>query len=134
MDDASSSTLPATVFPSSLHEPGTAVPPPRIVLIGARPTPVAEPGPDAALCAILDAPLARGETAFAGFARKESELGAAFAALAVPAARALHARLANPKPGDPVAERFGRLTFDRRHRLLAFLADARRRAAVSARR
>ncbi|HEU0036389.1 MAG TPA: hypothetical protein VFQ53_37510 [Kofleriaceae bacterium] len=86
---------------------------------------------DPPLLAILEAPLALGETAAAGFARKEHELGNAFAQLSILEARTLHARLANPKTGDALAERFSRLTSERRNRLLAFLGDARRRAAVA---
>lgn len=90
------------------------------------------PGPAvaASLHAILVAPLAPGETALHGFARKEHELRAIFAALAPCDALALHRRLANPVPGDALAGAFGRLVVERRHRLLAFLADARRRAAL----
>ncbi|MBL9015528.1 MAG: hypothetical protein JNL83_15190 [Myxococcales bacterium] len=86
---------------------------------------------DARLIAILDAPLAPGETVMAGFARKEHELGAMFARLNVLESRAMHARLANPKAGDELASRFARLTIERRSRLLSFLADARRRAAIT---
>ncbi len=81
--------------------------------------------------AILEAPLALGETVLAGFARKEAELRAVFEALTVIEAGALHKRLAINAPDDVLAAKFGRLTVDRRNRLLAFLADARRREAVS---
>ncbi len=84
---------------------------------------------DALFISILDAPLLPGETARAGFLRKEAELRAAFAPLSVAAQRALHARLGDPRAGDPLAEHFARLTLDRRTRLLTFLADARRREA-----
>ena len=84
---------------------------------------------DARLIAILDAPLAPGETAMVGYARKERELGAVFAAMSVFEARAMGARLANPKAGDELANKFARLTVARRTRLLVFLADARHRAA-----
>ena len=83
---------------------------------------------DARLIAILDAPLAPGETAMNGFARKEHELGAVFAKLSVMESRAIGARLANPKEGDELANKFARLTVERRTRLLTFLADAGRRA------
>lgn len=88
---------------------------------------------DAALLAILDAPLAPGETALAGFRRKEHALGNAFAALSIIEARALHLRLANPRAADALATRFARLTIERKNRLLTFLADARRRAALAGR-
>lgn len=86
---------------------------------------------DARLITILDAPLAPGETVMTGFARKEYELGAVFAQLSVFEARAMRARLANPKAGDELADKFARLTIERRSRLLSFLADARRRAAIA---
>jgi hypothetical protein len=87
---------------------------------------------DAALIAILEAPLLYGETARDGFLRKEAELRAAFAALPVATQRALYARLSNPRVGDALATKFAGLTADRRTRLLTFLADARRREALAA--
>lgn len=84
---------------------------------------------DAALLAILDAPLQPGENAHLGFQRKEHELGAVFAGLSVLEARMFHTRLANPKQSDELANKFARLTIERRHRLISFLADARRREA-----
>lgn len=86
---------------------------------------------DATLLGVIEAPLEPGETAREGFLRKEAELRAAFAQLPTMEQRALHARLANPRPGDQLAERFGRLTVERRTRLLTFLADARRREALA---
>lgn len=86
---------------------------------------------DTALLSILDAPVAPGETLREGFLRKEAELRAAFVQLSVVAQRALYARLANPCAGDLLAERFARLTADRRTRLLTFLSDARRREALA---
>ncbi len=86
---------------------------------------------DARLLAILEAPLAEGEPTHVGFARKERELGEALAELPIFDQRALHARLANPKPADQLAEKFARLTIERRTRLLNFLGDARRRAAMA---
>jgi hypothetical protein len=74
---------------------------------------------DARLLAILDAPAAS----------IEREL----AALPIFDQRALHVRLANPRAGDRLAERFGRLVAERRVRLLGFLGDARRRATMLAR-
>jgi hypothetical protein len=87
---------------------------------------------DAHLAAILDAPLRTGEPTNVGYARKERELAAAFAALPIFDQRALHARLARPKPGDALAVKFGRLVAERRQRLINFLGDARRRAAIAA--
>jgi hypothetical protein len=97
-----------------------------------RATPAPPSTGDDKLIAILDAPLGTGETAYAGFHRKEHELGAMFASLSVLACRALHIRLANPKHGDELANKFARLTIERRSRLLNFLADARRREALAA--
>lgn len=87
---------------------------------------------DAPLIAILDAPLAIGETARIGFARKEAELRAGFARLTVLEARALRARLSNARPGDILAGTFARLLRERQVRLLSFLGDARRREAIAA--
>ena len=84
---------------------------------------------DAQLGALIDADLFPGEPAFVGFARKERELGETFAALPIMDQRALHTRLSHPKAGDTLAAKFGRMTSDRRARLIAFLGDARRRAA-----
>src|SRR5450432_3120307 len=81
---------------------------------------------DARLLAILEAPMR--EPAHVGFARKERELGEAFAALPVFDQRALQARLSVVRPGDVLAEKFNRLTHECRRRLLSFLGDARRRA------
>lgn len=87
---------------------------------------------DAQLISIISEPLRIGETAVAGFARKETELRAVFAGLRVLEAHALHRRLVHPRASDPVATAFSRLTAPRRLRLLEFLADARRRAALAA--
>ena len=86
---------------------------------------------DARLLAILD----RDDSdvpALVAFARKEKELGEAFAALPILDQRALHARLSIVREGDMLADKFNRLTLERRTRLLNFLGDARRRAAQSA--
>jgi hypothetical protein len=95
------------------------------------PSAVIHTSADGALIAILDAPIGTTETAFAGFARKEHELGATFGTLSVVECRLLHKRLANPQHGDELANKFARLTMERRVRLLAFLADARRREAMA---
>jgi hypothetical protein len=112
---------PVTSLTTTLdYEPPPSPPPPP-------PPPVID---DAPFFAILDAPLLAGETAAAGFDRKERELAAAFAQLPVLAARGLHMRLANPRSGDSLVDKFSRLTIERRTRLLNFLADARRRAVL----
>lgn len=115
-------------------------PPPRSSLASPRPlsaptiairppTTVVPTTADDSLIAILDAPLGTTETAFTGFARKEQELGSAFASISVLECRALHKRLSHPAHGDELANKFARLTVERRVRLLTFLADARRREA-----
>jgi hypothetical protein len=85
---------------------------------------------DARLIAILD--MDSGEPTYVAFARKECELGEAFAKLPILDQRALHTRLGTVRSGDVLAEKFNRLTADRRARLLIFLGDARRRAARAA--
>jgi hypothetical protein len=107
----------------------------------AEPTPIAPPDPpatiavdsidDARLIAILESPLRPGETAVAGYARKERDLAAVFATLSITAAYALRKRLAAPVSDDTLAAKFARLTIERRTRLIQFLADARRRAALA---
>ena len=73
-----------------------------------------------------------GESASTAFARKENELKEVFETLTIAESRALHGRLTMPKDGDELAQLFGRLVADRRARLVAFVADARRREAVLA--
>ena len=138
MQDAASSPMfvpmrmrsrgPVARVPARLALPSEVEQPPT-------PVEVTPPKPIPTACdpllAILDAPLHAGETVAAGFARKERELGAAFAKLTVLAAYALRKRLANPLRDDVLAEKFARLTVERRNRLLQFLADARRRAALA---
>lgn len=80
---------------------------------------------------ILQTGIRPGETLNAGYQRLEHELGAQLATLTVLQSRALHRRLANPGPGDALASAFQRLIPPRRGRLLAFLADARRREALA---
>ncbi|CAN5901647.1 hypothetical protein BH11MYX2_BH11MYX2_26720 [soil metagenome] len=109
-----------TVYVRPPSEPGTPPPPPPRV-----------DTPDGTLLAIIDAPLAPGATAMLGFQRKERELIAALNMLTVAESRALQSRLANPKEGDELSNKFARLTIERRARVLAFLADARRREALA---
>lgn len=71
-----------------------------------------------------------GESMEVGYRRKERELMSTFAALSVLDAYELHRRLSVLVPDDPIARRFQRLIVPRRERLLAFLRDARRRAAI----
>lgn len=81
------------------------------------------------LIALIVEPLGGGETVSAGYARKEQAIGEWFARLTVIRAWALHRRLTCAAASDPLAAAFGRLVGERRGRLLAFLGDARRRAA-----
>lgn len=80
---------------------------------------------------ILAAARLPGETIEAGFQRKEHELGELFATLTPLEARALHRRLSSASLGDvgEIGSLFSRLVPERRARLLAFLAGARRRYA-----
>ncbi len=95
-----------------------------------RQSPARNDGNDELFLAILDGAPLDGETIDGAFRRKERELGAAFAELGALDARTMHARLAHPRSGDVLAARFSRLVVERRGRLLAFLADARRREAL----
>ena len=86
---------------------------------------------DATFIAILERAPDPSETLLTGFARKEAELRASFAALTVNEAREIHKRLSISHPSDLLAQKFKRLTAERRARLINFLADARRRAALA---
>jgi hypothetical protein len=86
---------------------------------------------ESSIIAALDKPAAPGETASEAFRRKEQEVGDLFAAVSIADARELHRRLTLAKADDPIARRFTRLVRDRQARLIAFLADARRRAALA---
>lgn len=119
-----------SLFRNVTRDPGLAREPIAPTIAIRPPSAPRTDAPDGQLIAILDAPLAPGETSAAGFARKEHELGAVFATLSALDARTLHARLASPRPGDELANKFLRITAERRARLLTFLADARRREAV----
>lgn len=83
------------------------------------------------IIAALDQGEEPGERIADAFRRKEHVLGNLFASLSVDDARRLHQRLTNPTPDDPIAVRMKRFTPDRSRRLITFLADARRRAAVA---
>lgn len=82
------------------------------------------------IIAVLDAPRAEGEQFDVAFRRKEHELGVLFAGLNAVDSLELQRRVGLKLPGDVLAERFGRLTNDRRMRLIAFLVASRRRFAV----
>lgn len=63
--------------------------------------------------------------------KKEQALMALFVAMPVLEAMELQRRLRVGRADDAVAAAFGRLVVERRQRLLAFLGDARRRAALA---
>ena len=129
--EGSRPTLSESIFGGDPQPPRRIYSVPRSgsALVARTVSATAQRSHDAALIAILDAPLHPGETAHAGFLRKEVELGETLATLTVLESRALHARLSNRKTGDTLAEKFSRLTIERRTRLIGFLATARRRAA-----
>lgn len=104
---------------------------PRLVAVPATPPPPPTQSLDDRLIAILEAPPHHNEMIAACFARKEAELGNLLATLDVDTARALHKRLTTFAGDDPLVAAFNRLTADRRQRLIVYLADARRRAAIS---
>src|SRR5262245_26083704 len=85
---------------------------------------------EAEIIAALEEQPRPGEPSAAAFQRKEHALRCLFGALDVHDARVLHRRLTIPLRGDPIEQRFARLVADRKARLIAFLADARRRAAT----
>jgi hypothetical protein len=126
--------------PSSVWEPvdppapparAADAPAPRAAHAAPPPAPAVPPlACEPALIAILDAPVAPGETATDGFRRKEHEVGAVFAAMSIIDSWHLHRRLLRNAPGDALAASFQRLTGERRDRLLRFLGDARRREAL----
>jgi hypothetical protein len=82
------------------------------------------------ILAILDAGPEPGERIEQAFRRKEANLLEALRRLSVGDARELHRRLSLGLTDDPIAQRFGRMIAERRERLLAFLAGARRREAI----
>lgn len=104
----------------------------RAVSAAVAPAPAASTSTwfEPALIEILVRPVVTG-AARDEHARKEHEIGELFARLTVIEAWTLHKRLANPSATDALATAFGRLILERRARLLAFLGDARRRAAIA---
>ena len=82
------------------------------------------------ILAALDRQPEPGERIEFAFRRKEAELAAVFSRLSVADARELHRRLTLQLDGDPIGSRFVRMIAARRVRLMAFLGDARRRAAI----
>jgi hypothetical protein len=93
---------------------------------------VAPPIPiEGEMLAILVRPLAASDSALIGHARKERELVSLLDRLTAIESHFLHKRLAAPRSDDRLAIAFGRLMIERRSRLLAYLRDARRRAAFA---
>lgn len=82
------------------------------------------------IIAALDRQPDPGERIEFAFRRKEAELTTLFARLSIADARELNRRLTLQLDGDPIVSRFARMIAARRTRLMAFLADARRRAAI----
>lgn len=83
---------------------------------------------EAELEAVLAAPIAG--SAAAGYQQKEAAVRAELDRLSPAESRVLADRLRRPRPSDALAALFGRMTADRRGRLLAYLDDARRREAL----
>lgn len=109
---------PSSVWSPPAQAPAPVVPEPRLDHLHA---PIRD--------IVLRAPTT-GETVMVAHARKEGDLRDLFATLTVLEARALHRRFERASAVDPIAALFQRLAPDRRRRLLAFLADARRREAT----
>ena len=111
---------------SAMHQRFKAV-----TATASAPAPVdTQPWFETALIEILLRPAAAG-TARGEHVRKEHEIGSVFMRLTVLEAWKLHKRLSMPAKDDALATAFGRLIDERRARLLAFLGDARRRAALA---
>lgn len=144
-----------TAIPIYKHAPAMSRPPRPAPMPVAEPVRFAQPAPLAAtaspagreplrlvpspsptddvdhqLLTILHARPEPGETLDHAFRRKELAIAGVFEALSIAASREMHRRLSNPRPGDALATRFALLVVERRGRLLAFLADARRREAL----
>jgi hypothetical protein len=103
----------------------------------ARPEP-AKAAPAATALSIEDdliqtilAPLPINEPAAIGFSRKEAVLVALLGSLTVDEAVALHARLSAAAEDDALVVAFGRLSMERRGRLLAYLQAPKIRTAAS---
>ncbi|HWO20083.1 MAG TPA: hypothetical protein VNO30_14955 [Kofleriaceae bacterium] len=83
---------------------------------------------EAEIHSVLAAPI-QGSVA-AAYAQKEAALRELLGQLDAQDSRVLAARLRRARPNDPLATAFGRMTNDRRARVLQFLDDARRREWV----
>ncbi|MBL0215746.1 MAG: hypothetical protein IPQ07_17935 [Myxococcales bacterium] len=88
---------------------------------------------EAAILTALTRPIDPGEGHREGNARRERELAALFSQLELVQAFDLGRRFDLARADDRLAQAFARLVVDRRQRLRAFLADARRRQALGSR-
>lgn len=134
-----------TIYRAAAARPGPRRPASSCLVEPAqRPSPVVAGAPiassdpcgsvlDQLLVAILSAPTRDAETVEETFRRKEAEIIAACASLSVEDAYALRRRLATPQSGDRLSHQFARLVVERRTRIINYLADARRRAALAGR-
>lgn len=128
--DGAPLTRTAIDDPGPIWDPAAMAPAPALSVPARAPDPV--DAFDARFVAIVMAAPPPGFTAKAAHDAKEQALLALLAGLTPVESLYLHKRLANPRPGDAVAAAFGRMVVERRGRILAFVADARRRAALRA--
>jgi hypothetical protein len=96
-----------------------------------KPPPIQTISFEQAIIEALDAPANPDERASDAFRRKEYAIGQLFGALSIVEAHILHRRLSLRDAADPIATRFARLIVERQARLMSFLGDARRRAALA---
>ena len=104
-----------------------AIPTTSEVLHGTRPPEDLEPAMESAILQALTRPLAPGKGHQIGNANRERELLELFANLDAMQSHHLGRRLDLDRPGDTLAQAFRRMIVERRGRLRAFIADARRR-------
>jgi hypothetical protein len=115
----------ASTAHAPIWEPTTVVAPSRVEIV--IPADI-----EASIIATLTRGLRAGETHQSGNANREAELRDLFDTLDPLQAREVVRRLDVNRSDDPLARAFGRLMIERRSRLRAFLADARRRQALRA--
>jgi hypothetical protein len=82
---------------------------------------------EAEILGVLQQPASEGEPRELAFKRKEHQLAALFAQLVPAESLALEERLRLAQPGDAIATQFRRFVVARQERLLAFLAQSRKR-------
>ena len=85
---------------------------------------------EAAIIDVIERRVDPAEGHLIGNQRKEQELRDLFAALSLHEAWEVRRRITEARSGDRLAVSFQRLVLERRDRLVAFLADAGRRAAL----